>query len=197
MGRVAGAGNCDQVKEVVNQLSSGGSTTCFGIIDWDLVNNETGQVFVLGHQVRYSLENFLLDPLAIAFFLLRERFKSRDQVGFADSEKYTDIPLFDKNRLQNIVNDIESKVHAACGSPTISGRTSQSYVGGVEIEISNWYLRHQGHQLETALKSSFPELNRFRGEFDLKRKILQTIFTDHAEFIPKGIPDLLRRIQHA
>ena len=137
----------------------------------------------------------MFDPLAIAFFLLRERFNSR--VGFADSEKYTDIPLFNGARLQDIVNNIESKVHAACGSPTVPGRTSQSYVGGVEIEISNWYLRHQGHQLETALKSAFPELNRFRGEFDLKRKILQTIFTDHAEFIPKGIPDLLRRIQHA
>ena len=139
----------------------------------------------------------MLDPLAIAFFLLRDRFASRLQVGFAEPEKYTDIPSFDDGRRQDIVNNVESRVHPACGHPAIPGRTVQHYVGGASVEISNWYLQHQGHQLESALKTVFPELRRFQNEFDLKRKILQTIFTDHAEFIPKGIPDLLRRIQDA
>jgi hypothetical protein len=38
---VRGNGNCDQVKEVVNQLyKKGGNRTVYGILDWDLKNNE-------------------------------------------------------------------------------------------------------------------------------------------------------------
>ena len=36
---ISGQGNCNQVKEVVNQLTKYGNNFIYGIIDWDLKNN--------------------------------------------------------------------------------------------------------------------------------------------------------------
>lgn len=69
-----GDGNCEQVKKFVNELYGAGNKTVYGIIDWDTKNNPNQRVRVLGHRQRYSIENYILDPLLVVALLLREKF---------------------------------------------------------------------------------------------------------------------------
>jgi ABC-type multidrug transport system ATPase subunit len=84
---VGGKGNCDQVREVVNQLYKCGNKTAYGIIDWDLKNNENERVKVLGYGNRYSIENYILDPVLVVAFLLREKIIERSAV-YCSSPKF-------------------------------------------------------------------------------------------------------------
>lgn len=95
-----GSGNCDQVKEIVSKLREGGSSSCYGIIDWDTNNGSSQNVFVVGEHERYSLENSIFDPLVLSSFLLREVYQSRSKCGFSDDEKYAQISNFSNERLQ-------------------------------------------------------------------------------------------------
>jgi ABC-type multidrug transport system ATPase subunit len=70
---VSGAGNSDQVKDVVNKLSGYGNKFIFGIIDWDLKNTAANFIKVLGENKRYSIENYIFDPLLISALLLMDR----------------------------------------------------------------------------------------------------------------------------
>jgi len=67
-----GKGNCDQVKSIVHELRLSGSKTAYGIIDWDLKNSSTEFVKIHGESNRYSIENYLLDPIYIVIFLMEK-----------------------------------------------------------------------------------------------------------------------------
>ena len=56
-------GCCDRVKSLTQQLVKAGNTTVYGIIDWDLKNNDIpeSQVYVIGHDSRYTKENYMYD----------------------------------------------------------------------------------------------------------------------------------------
>jgi ABC-type branched-subunit amino acid transport system ATPase component len=99
-------GNCDQVKEFVNKLSKNGNKTVYGIVDWDLKNDGNDRVKVLGKGKRYSMENYIFDPILLAAFLVRERIIESSKIGLARNEKETDFIDFDSSRMQSIVKFI-------------------------------------------------------------------------------------------
>jgi len=53
----------------------------------------------------------------------------------------------------------------------------------------------QGHQLETLLKSTFPQLNRFQREPDLKLAVISKVLDDFPELIPSVVVDLFKKLQ--
>jgi hypothetical protein len=59
-----------------------------------------------------------------------------------------------------------------------------------------WFLRIQGHQLESTLKELFPQLKRFHQEPQLKQEILSKIIGDVPELIPKDFVFLFQKIQN-
>ncbi|MBK9317503.1 MAG: ATP-binding protein [Bacteroidetes bacterium] len=65
---IGGSGSSDQVREVVSKLSSYGNKFVFGIIDWDTKNSPKDFVKVLGENKRYSIENYIFDPILISAF---------------------------------------------------------------------------------------------------------------------------------
>src|SRR6202007_3177326 len=58
-----GKGSCQQVKTIVDEMREYGSTTVFGVIDWDLKNPSSIHVKVHGLNNRYNIENYLYDPI--------------------------------------------------------------------------------------------------------------------------------------
>jgi len=64
-----------------------------------------------------------------------------------------------------------------------------------EIEIPNWYLIHNGHELEEKLKAEFPQLRRYAREGDLKKEVVAKVIDDVPELIPHDILDLFIEIQ--
>lgn len=191
---VEGSGNCDQVKQVVGQLSGFGNKSIFGIIDWDKKNNANGYVKVLGENKRYSMENYLFDPLLITSLLLRDKIILREDIGLVKNESYSDFKNLSVQQLQTISDFLTTKISSQI-NPTDDTKIKVKYVSGIEIEIPQWYLHHQGHDLETHLKNVFPQLSKYNKDGELKKEMINKIIDDIPELIPTDILELFRDIQ--
>jgi len=193
---VAGQGNCDQVEEVVNKLYEGGNRTVYGIIDWDKKNDGNERVKVLGHGKRYSIENYILDPLLLGAFLIREKWIERDEIGFNSNETYVDIAKFDNDRLQVVANFIVSKVKNFSPPTSEEKNISCEYVGGQVISLPLWFLQIQGHELEKTLTDIFPKLRGLqKRQSQLKLEILRKVVDDIPTLIPKDLISLFEKIK--
>jgi ABC-type branched-subunit amino acid transport system ATPase component len=192
---VGGKGNCDQVKDVVNQLEKGGSRTVYGIIDWDRTNSSSKRIKVIGKENRYSIENYILDPVLVAALLLREKWINRDEIGLDQHETYINFATFDKTRLQRIADFVVNKVEVHL--PALEYETLPcEYLGGQIINLPKWFLHTQGHSLEKTLKNVFPQLNRFQKEPDLKLEIIAKVIDDVPSLIPYDFVHLFKEIQN-
>ncbi len=190
---VGGSGNCDQVKEIVDKLSGFGNSSVFGIIDWDNKNIASGFVKVLGEGKRYSIENYIFDPVIISALLLREKIVSREDLGLKNNENYSDFKNLSVSELQFIADFLTLKLASEI-KPTDTTKDKSKYLNGIELELPKWYLFHQGHKLEIYLKKVFPSLNKYR-DGALKSEIISKIMDDIPELIPYDIFDLLKNIQ--
>ena len=188
---VGGQGNCDQVKTVVNQLVKGGNRTVRGVIDWDMSNSSSEQVFVLGERDRYSIENYILDPLLIGLLLFREKIREAQDIGFPNTVRYIEVQNQPFSTLQLVADHISGQMNHS----SLKGTTPYHYLGGAEIQIPTSIATMQGHQLEALLKSTFPELNRFHREPDLKLAVISKVLDDFPELIPTVLIDLFKKLQ--
>lgn len=177
-------GGCAHVRDVVTKLHDAGNKTVFGLIDWDAKNISTDKVKVLGEGFRYSIENYLLDPILLAALLFRERFVSRDDLKLTEEQTHLDFAGFDNGKLQGIADFVVSKVQQNLPNETAGDSVECRYVGGNSIQIPRWYITMQGHDLEGLLKAIFGELNRFHREGDLKRAIIEKVLDDLRSLIP-------------
>jgi AAA15 family ATPase/GTPase len=190
-----GKGNCDQVKNVVNQLKEGGNRTVYGIIDWDLTNFGNERIKVLGKEKRYSIENYILDPVLVTAFLLREKWIKRSAIGISDDETYIHFATFDDARLQRIADFVVNKVKAHISPVVEDDNLPCKYLSGQIINLPKWFLTIQGHQLEKYLKEIFQELKRFQKESQLKSEIINKVVDDVPSLIPYDLVDLFKEIQ--
>jgi hypothetical protein len=186
-----GNGNCHQVQAVVNQLVQGGNRTVRGVIDWDTSNSSSHQVFVLGEGERYSIENYILDPLLIGLLLFREKLSDAAGVGFPSALRYIEVHNQPSSALQLVADHITCLLNHFSST----GTTPYRYIGGVEIQIPTSIATMQGHELEMLLKSMFPKLNKFHREPDLKLAVISKVLDDFPEFIPTAIVDLFKKLQ--
>lgn len=193
---VGGKGSCDQVREVVNQLRRFGSRTVYGIIDWDLTNVGNEYVKVLGLNRRYSIENYVFDPLLLGALLLREKWIDRASLGLTAEETYVHLCSFDNTRLQKIADFLLGEIRSYISSHNMNDKLHCEYVCGQSIEIPVWFLQTQGHQLETAVKEAFQPLKKFQKSDQLKQEILRKVFDDAPTLISKDFVDLFQEIQN-
>ncbi|MDF6480583.1 hypothetical protein NLO56_24465, partial [Escherichia coli] len=136
-------GGCAHVRDVVNKLHDAGNKTVFGIIDWDSTNSSTDRVKVLGEGLRYSIENYILDPILVAALLFRERFVSRDDLNLTEEETHLDFARFDDSKLQGIANFVVGKVQQKLSAETAADSMECRYVGGKSIQVPRWYTAMQ------------------------------------------------------
>lgn len=195
---IGNTGNCAQVIKVVDKLANEfGNKNIFGIIDWDTKNQENHNIKVLGEDKRYSIENYIFDPILLAAFLLREKILKREDLKLNNSETFADFKNLSTERLQEISNYILDKVNPFVEPANKVDETEifVEYLSGIEIKIQNWYLIHPGHELEDNLKKAFPQLNKFNNEGVLKKEIINKVVDDIPDLIPLDIFHLLESIQ--
>lgn len=192
-----GNGNCDQVISVVTQLRNAGNKTVFGLVDWDLKNKSSNVIFVLGGGDRYSIENYILDPLLVGLLLLRERILDPMTLGFPSGSTYLSILHDDVNSLEKIANSVTSGVGKLLEPDQISDPTLVSFLyrNGVSIPLPRWLTLIQGHKLESTLKQAYPQLNKYRNEPDMKAAIISLVLNERPGLIPSMVITTLRTIQ--
>ncbi len=197
-----GKHSCDIVKEITTLMRGYGNNFIWGIIDWDR-NTEMPEckfVSVLGWKQRYSIENYLFDPLLIAALLLREKYIGREELGLSTDETYIDLKNFDSEKLQTIADIILNKLHPFLTDKealAIEGFKEVALLNNLKINLPNWFLLHQGHKLEEAYIKAFDDLKTSKKNKEelLKLEIINKVIDDIPELMSVDILNLLQEIQ--
>lgn len=195
-----GKGDCNQVKHAVERLSDSGMNTCYGIIDWDKKNITSEKIIVHGERVRYSIENFLCDPLFIAMLFLKENGANNiySELGFSDHYNYGNLANENEERLQEVCNWVIEKVKTQKPMYKLSDETTEfKYINGKKIVVPVWYAETQGHELEKDVINSFDSLkNRYSSAPQRLKSVLIKVILGSIGYglIPLETKELLERI---
>ncbi|PHV61600.1 AAA family ATPase [Cyanobacterium aponinum] len=191
--------NCQQVKEIVNKLVD--DKKIYGIIDWDSQNKSNGNIQVLGENKRYTIENYIFDPVLVGIFLLREKCLTFEELGLNKHKSYFDIKNFTDSDFQLIVDFIISRLSNNLTDESLNKNLIEcEYLNGCKLKIVKWFLEKKGHDLYPLLTQTFQQLNKYREngkpEEILKEKILNTVFDDYPELISVDFLYLFKNIQN-
>lgn len=187
--RTSNGSNCTDVINIVENLFNNGNEQVYGIIDWDLTNVSKDRIIVLGEGDRYAIENYLLDPLLMGLLMIRENKIPITDFGSLSVSTYPQLNNLTKEDAQKIINKILSDLELES-----ENKVTYKTFNGWELQISNEYIQHQGHDLETLFKSKFPFLNSYQREDALKKDVIEKVINDYPEFAPLVINETIMKI---
>lgn len=190
-----GKGNSSQVEEIVGAIRNSDNKTCFGIIDWDKKKKSSNYVKVHGEGQRYSIENYVFDPLyLVSLFLETASNNCHKELGLEVSFNQYYIGL-DNQLAKKAVEWFFEKYYSKfrISEPDKSDIRQVKYYNGLELDIPIWYLEFQGHDLEIKLKEVFKSLESFRNEGDLQKR-LTVISAKSFPVIPMDTVELIESI---
>lgn len=188
--RTSNGSNCSDVINIVNSLFSNGNEQVYGIIDWDTTNVSNERIIVLGENERYSIENYILDPLLMGLFFIREAKIAPAEIGLENYNCYADLQNINKTDCQIIIDYVLTKLNLKT-----ENITTYSTLDNVELEISGEFNNLQGHNLEELYKKNFHFLNSYHQEGKLKIDVLNKVFNDFPKLIPKSIFETIDKIK--
>ncbi len=162
-------GDCTRVKNIVRELIKGGNKKVYGIIDWDNKNSPNDKILVNGCNQRYSIENYIFDPISLCALLLDYQIVTREELGFENNENYTDFKNLSTTKLNDLVQFVVNKVKTKLSEePTALNSKTIEYQNQKSVQQPVWYLEYRGHDLERVIIEAFPKL---KSEFGSKVKL--------------------------
>ncbi len=192
---VSGRGNCDQVIDIVSRLNTAGNNSIYGIIDWDKKNQCDEKIKVLGYNKRYSIENYIFDPVLLGFYFLREKILTNEELGLDESDRYLDYISFDESKIQTVTHKILDIIKPSFKDTTETTISHVKYINGLTIALPDWFLKSYGHNIPNFLFEIFPPLLRYKDENGLRRDVINKTISDIPEFISVDILELFKSIQ--
>lgn len=192
-----GKGSCEQVIKIVDDIRTSGNQTSFGIIDWDLKNPESDYIKVHGLDKRYSVENYLYDPIYISILLMNLKAHNiYNELGIDETINQYSIGSESNEYLQEMSNWFFSKYYE---THKIEQREKDElseieYLNGRKILVPKWYLEFSGHDFEKRIKDVFSAIEgRYRSEGHLQKEI-SLIVGKCFPFVPKDSELLIEKI---
>jgi energy-coupling factor transporter ATP-binding protein EcfA2 len=171
-----GKSNCDWVIEIVKKMRDGGIQKAYGIIDWDGKNNSSNEVLVHGEKARYSIENFIYDPLYIAILFLNNSGAHNIRSELSFDEAYNPYSLANESneKLQQVSTWILSKLSCPANN---NESIEIQYFNSKKISLPKWYLTMKGHDLEQKLKDAFSFFvgSKYRNDGKLQEELIITM----------------------
>ena len=193
-------GGSSVVCKIVSEIRNTGNKTFFGIIDRDQKNKSNESVIVHGGRNRYTLENYLLDPIYIAMLFL-------DNGGKHDMNKITGISKIDhflllkeysNQKLQKIINEVlRALIEANKGKNFNTDLFEVEYLDGKKLNLPVWFLESTKEELLQYYKNAFDFLNSdmFK-KYGQLQQVLTNIICQSYPMIPKDTVDLLTLISN-
>ncbi|WP_395452895.1 ATP-binding protein [Azospirillum melinis] len=181
------SGGCTVVSKWVDKLDADPlDRMFFGIIDRDVGNQTSGRVHTIG---RYSFENYLLDPLVVFSLLLEDNIApSISGVRISSGDEHL---LRNKNEedLQKIADRVCLDIKNAEQKLAVVPLHVVNYTVGVSIEVPDWVINHQGHDLLQIVQRAYNPrtINPPRLRKALRR----------CRMVPKELASLLKNIQNS
>lgn len=169
----SGTSNCTDVESIANRLYEAGSDLVRGIVDWDGTKSDKHPVYVLGGGNRYSIENYILDPLFLGLALVRLGRKSLSDFSVPNLSTYIDAAKLTNDDAQKITDYIITAT-GVTATPTVQCQLQN----GWELQLPTQFLTMRGHDWEKNALLRIPELNAIssrNGDAGLKLGIMQVI----------------------
>jgi AAA15 family ATPase/GTPase len=189
-----GKSNCSQVIELTNSLRKAGNTTSYGILDWDAGNKPADNIYVHGFENKYSIENFIYNPLYLLILFIEEGCSNDvSELGFDKTYNQYDLVKEPEENLQKYIEWFFKKIQEKSSSYKYENPGANEFAGGKVIQIPKWYNHANGHKiLEPLLKKTFPSLNNHKYDNEGKlQEVLTNIAIKCYPFIDKETSDLL------
>lgn len=192
-------GGCTQVKTIVNSLRKGGNKTVYGIIDYDNNNYGNDGIFVLGDRMRYSVENYLFDPILLAIFLLHENFSETKDIGFSSNDNILQISSIDDVQMQSILDKI---VKLICDKNNLSLSENETVayelINGRRFSLPKLFYEINGHKLEKYIVNTFPRMRQYgKDMISIKRSIVEKGIRLFPEYLPRDLLETFLKLQNA
>jgi ABC-type Mn2+/Zn2+ transport system ATPase subunit len=188
--RTSNGSNCTDVIDVVSSLSSNGNDQVYGIIDWDNINSSKGRIVVLGEKERYSIENYLLDPLLMGLLFLRERKLNFSDFNLSTYSNYADVSRLTQPDAQIIIDKILTGLGLYSANVT-----PYSLQNGWALNVTEEFNLHHGHDLEALYKSKYSFLKSYQREDALKKDVIEKVINDYPNFTPRQIFETVLKIK--
>ncbi|CAL4868257.1 hypothetical protein MMA231_02532 [Asticcacaulis sp. MM231] len=191
--RTSGGGDvntgCDNVKRIVEDLSSAGNISVFGLLDWDGKNRPTDRISVLAFGSRNGIENVVFDPLLIAITICRGFPAERHQIGATGEFSYFELATYTKEQFLPLVTTVCEKIFLSAASETIVSK----YVNGLELEIDARCATTDDHELEGMILRAFPFLNSISKNQagKLLDHVINLVLADGVGFMPMEVMDVM------
>lgn len=170
-----GKGSSSQVKETVTAIRNSENKSFFGIIDWDKENKDSDYEFVKvhGEGIRYSIENYVYDPIYLIIQLMELKAHNiHSDIGV--DETYNQYQIGNHTELaEKAINWFFDKFYNKfpMGDDIKNNKRTVHFFNKIKYEIPIWYLEFQGHDLEIKLKTVFKALEKFRDEGELQKSL--------------------------
>lgn len=180
----SGSSNCTDVINIVQRLRDAGNDLVVGIVDYDGTNEPAKSLLVLGHERRYAIENYILDPLYIVLALVRYGKATYAEFGLHNRHTYPEARDFTEAECQTLVDNLTARIGLGGGE-----LDSAQLENGYTLNIPKTLLMHQGHAYETLLQQIFPTLqaiSKGQGDSALKLRVVEVI-AEFPQFLPKEI----------
>jgi len=191
---IKGSGSCEHVIETTQSLRNAGNTFTFGIVDWDLKNKSESGVFVPGNGKRYSIENFVYDPLYVYIYAVLE--------NKVDDFITADIPVYDLHRIPDLKVEILQEVSLKTEKLIFGNELKEDQlldsvrISGFNIQISENLQKIQGHEYEELLKNRFPALfKKYHNNGEMLVRVTEKAIQPFFQFFTKEYLDLMIQIQ--
>ena len=182
-------GGKDKVIEFVSKIqdiNKDNGIIVKGLLDADdknlSINNEN-----ISYINRYSIENYLLDPINVFASVLRTYNIEGVDISYGEEGN---IKLLDANKLQLIVNNICSNIKNILPEEIKNSNTIKSikYINGKEINCPDWIFNMKGHDLMLFCQKAFPCVNKLIYSDNLLNSLKRT------EMIPEEFIQIFNNI---
>ena len=181
--------NCADVMSIVTTLVGLGNDLVYGLIDFDNENRKhIDRIKIMG--TRYSIENYIFDPIYIGFMLIRNKIKTDIADTNPQVYQYRNCGNLSSEQLQILINEIVEKLGYTPSEQQISYLT----LSGKEFMVPQGFFLNKGHDLEAKMLSAWPELNAIKkngSDIIMKKEFLEKVIDEYPEYLSIEIQDSL------
>ncbi len=181
--------NCDDVRELLDKLNT--TPGVYGIIDYDNHASSTDKIIVLGEggESRYTIENYILDPIFIGLLLLRDNLS--DNPIPVDC-KYIDFKNATDEQYQNLITWVYTELGYS------NELVTYTTISGKNFKISKDWIEKPGHNIETDIRNKWLKLGQITrgnaGDNALKKAVIDKVISDYPEYLSKDFIDLFNSL---
>lgn len=181
--------NCDDVRDLLDKLNT--TPGVYGIIDYDNHASSTDKIIVMGEggESRYTIENYILDPIFIGLLLLRDNLS--DNPIPVDC-KYIDFKNATDEQYQNLITWVYTELGYS------NELVTYTTISGKNFKISKDWIEKPGHNIETDIRNKWLKLGQITrgnaGDNALKKVVIDKVISDYPEYLSKDFIDLFNSL---